>query len=57
MHMGGFLPSQGQLAMAGITAAQVASGRRPAPVWGHAPEQLLGADSRTLLQEVGVSAA
>ena len=55
--MGGFLPSQGQLAMAGITAAQVASGRRPAPVWGHAPEQLLGADSRTLLQEVGVSAA
>ncbi|XP_053767878.1 neurotrypsin isoform X1 [Desmodus rotundus] len=52
MHMGGFLPSQGRLAMAGITAAQVASGRRPAPVWGHAPEQLLGADSRTLLQEV-----
>lgn len=52
MLMSRLLSWQGRLALAGVTAAQVVPQRWQAPLRGHAPEQLLGADGRTLLQEV-----
>lgn len=51
------LPPQGRLAVAGGAPAEVVPRRWQAALRGHAPQQLLGADGGTLLQEVRVAPA
>lgn len=55
MLTSGLFPLQGGMAVAGVAPAEVVPWRWQAPVWGHTPQQLLGPDSGTLLQEVCVT--